>query len=210
MKKITITLVAILGLNLIYAQNKSKEEVLELMAEDTCECISKKKINPNDSMDDKQMALGLCLISSYNEHKSKSRYFSKQKSTNFEKIGEEVGMVMATICVDDFMSIFSTEELIDIVDDDDDMSYEDEEASNLSIEVELVSMNNDAISYIQTKDDFDKNHIFLITQEFEGYELLKKSSFGKSFIVSFREAEFFDLSEKQYIIKKVITKIEEL
>lgn len=210
MKKIIITLVAILGLNLIYAQNRSKEEVLELMAQDTCECISKKKINPNDSMDDKQMALGLCLVSSYNEHKSKSRYFSKQKSTNFEKIGEEVGMVMATICVDDFMSIFSTEELIDIVDDDDDMSYVDEESSNLSIEVELVSMNNDAISYIQTKDDFDKNHTFLITQEFEGYELLKKSSFGKSFIVSFREAEFFDLSEKQYIIKKVITKIEEL
>ncbi|WP_411896117.1 hypothetical protein [Winogradskyella sp. A2] len=210
MKKITFTLIAILGLNLINAQNKSKEEVLELMAEDTCECIAEKKISPKDSMEDKQMALGLCLISSYNEHKSKSRYFSKQKSTNFEKIGEEVGMVMATICVDDFMSIFSTEELIDIVDDDDEMSFGDTEESDLSIEVELVSMNNDAISYIQTKDDFNKSHIFLITQEFEGYELLKKASFGKAFRVSFKEAEFFDLSEKQYIVKKVITKIEEL
>ncbi len=39
-------------------KNRSKEEVLELMAQDTCECISKKKINPNDSMDDKEMALG--------------------------------------------------------------------------------------------------------------------------------------------------------
>jgi hypothetical protein len=210
MKKIIVTLIAIVGLNLINAQNKSKEEVLELMAEDTCECIQEKKINPKASMDDKQMALGLCLISSYNEHKSKSRYFNKQKSTNFEKIGEEVGMVMATICVDDFMSIFSTEELVDIIDDDDEMSFGDTEESDLSIEVELVSMNNDAISYIQTKDDFDKKHIFLITQEFQGYELLKKSSFGKSFKVSFKEAEFFDLSEKQYIVKKVITKIEEL
>ncbi|MCA0133518.1 hypothetical protein [Winogradskyella alexanderae] len=210
MKKITFTLIALVGFNLIFAQNKSKEEVLELMANDTCECIQKKKIDPSDSMEQKQMALGLCLITSYNEHKSKSKYFSKQKTTDFEKIGEEVGMVMATICVDDFMSIFSSEELVGFIDDEDDMEGSRDVESNLSIEVELISMRNDAISYIETKDDFDKNHIFLITQEFEGYELLKKSNFGKSYKVTFKEEEYFDLSERQYIIKKVITKIEQL
>lgn len=211
MKKITFTLIALLGLNLVVAQNKSKEEVLELMANDTCECIQKKKIDPSQSMDEKQMALGLCLITSYNEHKSKSRYFSKQKTTDFEKIGEEVGMVMATICVDDFMSIFSSEELVDFIDDDDDdMGSNSNVDSNLTIEVELVGMRNDAISYLETKDDFEKQHIFLITQQFEGYEMLKKSNFGKSFKITFKEEEYFDLSERQYIIKKVITKIEAL
>ncbi len=211
MKKITLTLIAVLGLNLISAQNLTKDEVLELMANDTCKCISEKKIDPRDTMDEKQMALGLCLITSYNEHKSKSRYFSKQKTSNFEKIGEEVGLVMATICAEDFMSIFSTEELVGIVDDKDD-GFQNSSSmdSNLTIEVELVSMKNDAISYINTKDDFDKNHIFLITKEFEGYDLLKKSNFGQSFLVTFKEEEFFDLSEKQYIIKKIITKIEAL
>ncbi|WP_431157873.1 hypothetical protein [Winogradskyella poriferorum] len=210
MKKLSITLIALVGLNLVFAQNKTKEEALELMANDTCECIQKKKIDPSDSMDEKQMALGLCLITSYNEHKGKSRYFSKQKNTNFEKIGEEVGMFMAEICVDDFMAIFSTEELVGFIDDEDEMDSSVEVNSDLSIEVSLVSMHNDALSYVETKDDFDKSHIFLITREFEGYELLKKSNFGKSFRVTFEEAEFFDLSERQYIIKKIITKIEEL
>lgn len=211
MKKITIALVLLIGLNL-NAQKKTKEEVIDLMAEDTCECLTKKKIKTSDSMEEKQMALGLCLIQSYNDHKSKSKYFSKQKNTDFEKIGEEVGLVMASKCGGEFLSIFSSDELVELIDEEDEDSSDNSSwnDSDLTIEVELISMNNDAISYIETKDDFDKNHIFLITKEFEGYELLKKSNFGQSFTITFKEVEFFDLSEKQYITKKVITKLETL
>ena len=211
MKKITIALVLLIGLNL-NAQKKTKEEVIDLMAEDTCECLTKKKIKTSDSMEEKQMALGLCLIQSYNDHKSKSKYFSKQKNTDFEKIGEEVGLVMASKCGSEFLSIFSSDELVELIDEEDEDSSDNSSwnDSDLTIEVELISMNNDAISYIKTKDDFDKNHIFLITKEFEGYELLKKSNFGQSFTITFKEVEFFDLSEKQYITKKVITKLETL
>ena len=209
MKKITFALVFLIGLNL-NAQRKSKEEVLDLMAEDTCECLVNKKMKSSDSMDDKQMALGLCLIQSYNDHKSKSKYFSKQQNTDFEKIGEEVGAVMATKCGADFLTIFSSEELEDIIDDEDSDGLNSSIEDNLSIEVELLSMNNDAISYIETKDDFGKKHIFLITQEFEGYDLLKKTNFGQSFSITYKEVELFDLSEKQYITKKVITKLEAL
>ncbi|WP_400078597.1 hypothetical protein [Winogradskyella sp. R77965] len=211
MNKVIIALVLLIGLNL-NAQKKSKEEVIDLMAEDTCECITKKKIKTSATMDEKQMALGLCLIKSYNNHKSKSKYFSEQKTANFEKIGEEVGLVMATKCGDEFLSIFSSEELVDFIDDEEEdiIGFKSSDDDKLTIEVELLSMNNDAISYIETKDDFEKNHIFLITEKFEGYELLKKSNFGQSFMISFKEVELFDLSEKQYITKKVITKLEAL
>ena len=211
MKTIKIALVLLIGFHL-NAQKKSKEEVLDLMAEDTCECISKKKLKVSDSMEEKEIALGLCLFSSFNEHKSKSKYYKKKSLDDIEEIGEEVGMVMAGKCADDFLSIFSSEELVEIVSDDDEdtIGVKNSNGDDLFIEVELVSMNNDAISYIETKDDFDKNHIFLITEEFEGYELLKKSSFGKSFSITYKEVEFFDLSEKQYITKKVITNLESL
>ena len=43
MKKITILFVALIIVGNLNAQKKSKQEVVELMAEDTCECISKKK-----------------------------------------------------------------------------------------------------------------------------------------------------------------------
>ena len=207
MKNSIILLVVLLSFNL-NAQKKSKQEVLELMAEDTCECISEKKLKVSDGMKEKEMALGLCLLSSFNKNKSKSKYLSKKSLDDFEEIGEEVGILMASICADDFLSIFSSEELIDIVDDNDSVGLDDSVVEGLSIEVELIAMSNDAISYIVTKDDFDKSHTFLIIEEFEGYELLKKSNFRKSFTITYKEIELFDLSEKQYIAKKVITKIE--
>ena len=211
MKKVTLILVLVLTANLANAQKKSKQEVIDLMAEDTCKCISDKKIDKSASTEQKEMALGLCLFQSFNTHKSKSKYYSKKTLDDIEEIGEDVGIVMASICVNDFMSIFSTEELTDIVNDDEELVGLDNYNSDaLTIEVELIAMNNDAISYIETKDDYSKEHIFLITDEFEGYDLLKKSNFGNSFLVTFREVELFDLSEKQYITKKVITKLEAL
>lgn len=211
MKKITL-LVAILFIgSTALAQKMSKKEVVDLMAEDTCECISKKKFNKTDDTKEKEMALGLCLIESFNAHKSKSKYYKNKDLNDIEEIGEDIGVVMAGICADDFLSIFSSEELVEIVsDDDDEVGLDDVTESGLTIEVELVALNNDAISYFEAKDDFDKTHIFLITEEFEGYELLKKSNFGKFYTVTFKEVELFDLSEKQYITKKVITKLEEL
>lgn len=211
MKKITLLIVIILfGVN-SYAQKKSKEEVVELMAEDTCKCITKKKIDKTDTTEEKEMALGLCLIESFNAHKSKSKYYSKKSLNDIEEIGEDIGIVMAGMCAEDFLSIFSSEELVEFVNDDDDnVGLDDATDIGLTIEVELIAMNNDAISYFEAKDDFDKTHIFLITEEFEGYELLKKSNYGESFTVTFKEVELFDLSEKQYVTKKVITKLEAL
>ncbi|WP_299113279.1 hypothetical protein [uncultured Winogradskyella sp.] len=212
MYRITLLFIIFAIGNNLNAQKKSKQEVVDLMAEDTCECIAQKKLKTSDSMEEKEIALGLCLITSFNTHKGKSKYYKKKSLNDIEEIGQDVGIVMATMCADDFMSIFSSEELVDIIEDkeDDIIGFVNSEENNLSIEVELVSMNNDAISYIKAKDDFDKNHIFLITEEFEGYDLLKKSNFGKSFTITFKEVELFDLSEKQYITKKVITKIEAL
>ena len=207
-KTALLLLVILFGIN-SYAQKKSKEEVVELMAEDACECIAKKKLKKSDTTEEKEMALGLCLLQSFNAHKNKSKHYKKKTLDDMEEIGEDIGLVMAGMCAEDFLSIFSSEELVDIINDEDE-DLGSSNASGLTIEVELISMNNDAISYIEAKDDFDKTHIFLITDEFEGYELLKKSNFGKFYMITFKEEEFFDLSEKQYITKKVITKLEEL
>ena len=170
-------MVLVLGLNL-NAQRKTKQEVIELMAEDTCMCVANKKIKPSSSLDYKQVALGLCLITSYDAHKSKSKYFIKQKVANFEEIGEEVGFIKCTLCAEDFMSIFSTNQLVELIDDEnnnnDKIGLFNDNEGQLTIAVELHSMNNAAISYIEAKDDFDKNYIFLFNEVFEGYDLLKK------------------------------------
>ncbi|GAB4156504.1 MAG: hypothetical protein Tsb0033_07210 [Winogradskyella sp.] len=210
MKNSILLIVALLFSTITIAQNKSKQEVVDLIAEDTCKCIAKKKISKTDKTEEKEMALGLCLIENFNKHKNKSRYYSKKSLDDIEEIGQDVGVAMTSICADDFLSIFSSEELVEIVKEEDEMGLENATETGLTIEVELIAMNNDVISYIETKDDFDKTHIFLITEEFEGYELLKRFNFKKLFTVTFKEVELFDLSEKQYVTKKVITKLETL
>lgn len=206
--KFILLLLGLTATHTITAQKLSKEEALDLMANDTCECIKEKKIDPSDSMEQKEMALGLCLIKSFNAHKSKSRFFANKNLNDIEEVGEMVGETMSEICLNDFMSLFTSEEMVGFLEEDETIESNQQTASrNLSIEAQLTALKNDAISYIETKDDFDKTHTFLIIDEFEGYELLKKSNFGNSFLIAYDEREFFDLSERQYIIKKVITKI---
>ena len=63
---------------------------------------------------------------------------------------------------------------------------------------------------IPVKDDFDKPHTFLINEQFEGYELLKKSNFNKTFKIYYKEIDLFDLSERKYLKKKVVKYLEVL
>lgn len=209
MKKNLLLLVVLLCGFTIKAQNISKEEALELMANDTCECIKKKEIDPSDSMDIKQMELGICLIASFNKHKSKSKFFADKGLENMEEVGEMVGMTMSTICLSDFLSIFSTDEIADLSQEDD-INTSKSSSNKSAIEVELSGLYNDALSYIITKDSYNKQHIFLIKDDFEGYDLLKTKNVGQSYRIHFKEESYFDLSERNYVIKKIITKVEAL
>ena len=81
---------------------------------------------------------------------------------------------------------------------------------DLQLEAELVSLNNDAVSYFQVKDAFDKTHTFLIKEQFEGYKLLKKSNYNKTFNIYYKEINMFDLSERKYVKKKVVKYLESI
>lgn len=205
--------------SIAYSQDKSREEVIQLIADDTCQCIKDDPSlsSPEKSLNQKKMGLGLCLLKSYNVRKKESKAFSDKGMKDFESIGEEVGMLMATTCVDDFMSLFSEDQLVDFIEEDEmESSYEDmpppppapKNEDDLSIEATLVSLNNEAISYIEVVDAYDKKHTLIVSEQFEGYQFLKKSNLKKNFRVFFKEDFYFDLSERRYVKKKVIKYIE--
>ena len=194
MFKNTLLLVCLCFSVNIFAQDLTREEAIQLMAEDTCECIKSDttSFTHDKTMNQKQVALGLCLLKSYNERKKESKALKNGGMGDFEALGEEVGIQMVSVCGVEFMAIFSEEQLDEIIED-----VENEDSNtppppapknedDLQLEAELVSLNNDAVSYFQVKDAFDKEHLFLIKEQFEGYKLLKNilSSNSKSNVIS--------------------------
>jgi len=216
MLKNTLFLVCFCFATNVFAQDKTREEVIQLIAEDTCKCIKSDttSFTHDKTMNQKQVALGLCLLKSYNERKGESEAMKDGGIDDFEALGEEVGLQMVSTCGGEFMAIFSDEQLGEIIEE-----TKNEEANtppppspknddDLQLEAELIILNNDAVSYFQVKDAFDKTHTFIIKEQFDGYELLKKSSYNKSFNIYYKEIDMFDLSERKYLKKKVVKYLE--
>jgi len=220
MMKNTLVIVAFLLINTLFSQDKTRDEVLQLIADDTCICIQNDKTlyDSTKTMNQKQMALGLCLLKSYNIRKLESEELKKKGLNDFEALGEEVGFLMANTCADSFINLFSDEQLGAMLDDDDDgENYETappppapKNENDLNIEVKLASIHNEVISSIIVTDSYNKEHVFIISEQFEGYKLLKRSNIKKDFRIFYKEVEYFDLSERRYVKKKVIKYLEKI
>lgn len=215
MKKVLI-IITLSCIGILHSQDKTRDEVLQLIADDTCLCIKNDEtlLDKGKTANQKQMALGVCLLKSYNNRKSESSELAKKGINNFEEIAEEVGMKMASTCGDVFIDLFSDEQLGAFLKDDDLSDIPPppppKNDNSLNIEVELVSINNEAVSYIIVKDVYNKEHTFIIQNQFEGYKLLKKSNINTEFKIYYEEAMFFDLSERRYVKKKVINYLEKI
>ncbi|RED49527.1 hypothetical protein [Seonamhaeicola aphaedonensis] len=215
MLKNLTTIACILLTISISAQGKTRDEVLQLIAEDTCECIKNdpEAFTQAKSMQQKEVALGICLLKSFNKRKSESEETKNLGvGLDFEALGEEVGIKMVTTCGADFMAIFSDDQLDEIIDeglnDQTPPPPAEKDVLSLSMTVSLETIHNDVISYIKFKDDFDKEQTFLIVDQFTGKELLKKRNVGKTFEVYYEKRNFYDLSEQTYTKKKVLKYIE--
>ncbi|MFI1743771.1 hypothetical protein [Thalassobellus sediminis] len=195
----------------IFSQDKTKDEVLQLIAEDTCECIKNDETSftSDKTLNQKEIALGLCLMKSFNERKAESKELADTGMDQFEAIGEEVGLKMVGTCGVEFMAIFTNDQLAEFVNDEVTPAPPAVKNENdLQLEAQLVALNNDVISYFEVNDDFDKSHVFLINEQFEGYQLLKKSNFKKSFKIYYKEIDLFDLSVRKYVKKNVVKYLE--
>ncbi|GAA4974918.1 hypothetical protein [Algibacter aquimarinus] len=215
LKKLPLLLCLCLVVN-VFGQDKTREEIIQLMAEDTCECIKNDtaSFRPDKSMSQKQVALGLCLLKSYNKRKAESETMKNDGMDDFEALGEEVGIQMVSVCGVEFMAIFSDEQLDEFIDESEEpeanipLPPASKNEDDLQLEAQLTSLNNDVVSYFQVKDAFDKTHTFLIKEQFEGYKLLKKSNYNKIFNIYYKEINMFDLSESKYVKKKVVKYLE--
>ncbi|WGD34473.1 hypothetical protein [Olleya sp. YS] len=204
MNKTLITLIATIGfVTTLSAQ--SKEEVVDKIAQETCQCIDAKGIDM--TMENKtkiEMEFGLCLIESYNKNKKEAdKYFevSLLDESSVEGIAELVGMQMVSYCPNVF-SVFIEEEL------ENDNTYSVEEVSG-----KFVSMTTNEFNTIVIKDSDSNREIKLIwLTYFDGSDLLDnpKKLKGKKVKVEYEELELYDPKIEEYRNFKVISRLQEM
>ena len=198
MKKVIVIIVLIFGF-LSHAQ--TKDELLSIMANETCECINKE--GDNLSKEEIQMKLGVCMLKSYNKRKDKF-IAAGVKFDSYEsgrKLGEQVGYKMAEICPEVFMSF---------VDDATTQSTTKTE-SVTSINGNIESITGDDFSFVNLKDENGKTHQFLWLRNFEGSaELMENPKLKTKVIIHYESIECYVPKMNDYYSFNEITKIEYL
>jgi hypothetical protein len=186
--------------------NANAQDILDKVTKEVCSCTAGKVESMKTSTPDAiKMQLGLCILSSYTNHKPEivAKYGEvMEKDGAMEKLGEDIGMKMVTICPDVLMSIASTGGFAD-----DDSS---KVAESKTIEGEISDIKIDQFVTIQIKDKNGRAYSFLFLNYFETASLFTNNEIKKKdkITVTYTETELYDTKEKEFRYFKIITQLD--
>ena len=191
----------------VSAQSKDpKEQLLEDVTKDTCECISEKNI---EGITPKELEeqLGLCLINSFGKFKKridKHMDVSLDNPDSLEKFGQEVGLKMLTVCPDTFMSFAQ-----DILEEELEAEVVEVPSKTDSVTGKVQKLTKDQFNMITFKGINKRTYKLLWLEYFEGQELLNdlKKLKKNQVKVTFENVEMYDPKMEDYRTYKVIRKI---
>lgn len=195
MKEVILIIALTFGL---FSNAQTKDELIAIMSNETCECVNKK--GDNLSKEEVQTQLGVCMLKSYNMRRQKfldaGIMFDSYESGR--KLGEQVGFKMAKICPEIFHHFINkkTEKLTK------------NETTN-STTGHITSITGDDFSFVNLKDENGKTHKFLWLRNFEGSaKLMENSKLKSKVIIHYKNIECYIPKMNDYYSLKEITKIE--
>lgn len=211
-----ITIIGILLINAINAQNLSKKDLDIKLTESTCECLKGKDISAKNF----EMTIGLCLLTSVSKSKEDvKKHYSANYMESMEKIGESVGELMVTYCPEKLDFMFNEEFLNKYVDEDsvsdsdieviEDENYEEESYDNESIVAKFISAKEDGFLYVTVKEDSGKTHQLILINPFNNDFLVIDNVLkpNDKIEIHYFDAELYDAKYKKIINCKVIEDI---
>jgi hypothetical protein len=197
MKKI-ISLLIVLFFNVVgYSQ-----DVLNVIAKESCECLDAKKAkSDNFTGDELKTAVGLCIIKSYSDHISEFKGDEKVKfgdTAGMSKLGEDVALKMLEICPNMIIELGKTK---------DDVEVKEEDAFIVG---EVTDIKSEQFMTLQMKDQNGRNYSLLLLDYFDTASLLTNNEIKKKdkLKVSYSEIELFDTKAKEFRYYKILTKLE--
>jgi hypothetical protein len=197
MKKIFLLIVLFFN-HVTYSQ-----DVLNIIAKETCECLNAKKAkSENFTGKELKTAVGLCIIKSYSDHSSEFKGEEKVKFNDkdgMSKLGEDVAVKMLGICPEMIIELGKYET--------DDVADAKEDAFILG---EMIDIQSEQLTTLQIKDQNGRKYNFILLTYFDTAPLLTNNEIKKKdkLKVSYTEIELFDSKAKEFRYFKILTKLE--
>jgi len=182
---------------------EAKENLLNKISIETCDCIAKKNLEFKSMDNDKlQLEMGFCILEGYSNNKEEADKFlnvSFDDERSLELLGEQIAMKMFTNCPNYIMALAQ-------------QSMTDENTSssnNFVITGKISNIEKNQFNTIEFKDDSNRVHKLLWLEYFEGEHLLHSEEDFKNLNLeaSYYESELFDPVIMEYRNFKVITKL---
>lgn len=208
MKKSLIILLLLSSFYTLHAQ-----DYMEEIASQTCTCMT--ELPENLEEEERNMKLGLCMISAAMPYKKKIKKDHKidldrlgDGNGDAEKLGQMIGIKMVTVCPDAFLKFTqqitneATEKAIQ------------EESTTLSEKTttgEITDINNDLFVVFSIKETSGKTTKYYWLTFIESdldlptsYKML----LGKNTTINYSETEYFDPKIKEYKMIRIIKSIQ--
>lgn len=203
MNKILIVIVSLFSLT-TYSQ-----DVYDIIAKETCECITKKNIDiSKSSSSDISGQLGVCLISSYSAHKmelpEKDRIDFNDEA-GMGKLGEMVALKMLDKCPDIIIALGTKA-------NEDEKKEGASKSQTQTINGQfLQSVSSDFIT-VSVKDNSGRIHSLLFLTFFENSNLISENLLKKNqkVEVEYYEQEFYDVKSKDFRLFKILKSIKKI
>jgi hypothetical protein len=193
------TLLLLLFPVLVYSQ---KEEVVyKKLANQTCDCVNEKKTEKISELE-----LGLCVISSLgklSDKEKKTIKYDVASDTSLDKVSEQIGMQMVSVCPDVFSNMLQTNASVEEPATDD---YVPDPSFTGVFETSITN----EFKSIVVIDDANQKREFIWLFPFDGDVLLIKNKIlkGDKINISYREQNFFDPKKNEYRMYNEILSIE--
>lgn len=168
----------------------AQEDVFKTVAKETCECLEKRTLDFTKRKE-VEIALGLCMIESAQNN---NMDLDMADGDAMRKLGEKVGLQMASICPKVFEAFIGDDE-------------ETEEATNISISGKIKSIEEGDFLYVNFKEDSGKEHKLIWLRYFSGSDEFQedpKKLVGKRGTVTYQNIECYLPKAKIYYNNKEI------
>jgi hypothetical protein len=172
----------------------SAQDLLDKLAEASCDCISKKDTDSMSS-DDLQMQMGFCIMEAVSKYPAE---FEKEygdlnpgDQQAMTKLGEDIGMRMAAKCPAILMKIATVETQANV-----------QTSTQSTISGTLKAVEGDDFSQLIIEDPTGRRHKILWMGYFKGSERLIESpekALGRKVTVTYEEVECYSPKVKDYI-----------
>lgn len=210
----TLLILLLSSVLLLQAQDGSRAALVDLLAQETCTCLSDKE--PSEvSRENLEMAVGLCILNSFSDHSDEFPDIELDLGNPraMERLGEEIGFKMFNYCPSMLMQLAGASG---------ELSDEEMEMMNelmmepppppmdysTSSNGTLVRIDAGEFSKITIKDAATGEKITLLwLGQFSGDDILQQDSAnwkGKSVAFSYDTIDVYNAEKGEYLPKNVI------